>query len=285
MRRSLWPALRGETLSPTPCYSETDEPYDHAHWSPLRALITTDWKYIRSSRSELYNLLQDPQELHDLAGEKPDVLRDLEGRLAEWERQMQQRMADSVALTDQERRALNSLGYSARSQSGPKQERPLPDVKDRLRYFNMLNDANAMMDAGRNDLAEPVLREIVARDPEYFLAQGDLGKCLLRLNQPAKAIVHLRRNVELDPRADRVRAMLGAALFVTGEFQKAVEELRIALDSSPDLYEARYNLGLSLEKLNRINEAVEQYQTCLAQRPNFAPAQQRLQALLRRPPR
>lgn len=282
--RSLRPALHGEPISSTPCYAETDEPYDHAHWSPLRALIMPDWKYIRSPKAELYNLLQDRQELHNLAGEKPEIVQDMEDRLSAWERSMQKRMAENVVLTDQERRALNSLGYSARNQGGTEGERALPDVKDRLAYFNMLNDANAMMDAGRYDLAQPVLQKIVSADPKYFLAQGDLGRCLLRLKQTPQAIVHLRKNVELDPKADRVRAMLGAALFLNGEFPQAVEELQIALNSSPELYESRYNLGLALEKLNRNNEAVKQYQLCLEQQPQFAPARKRLELLLRRQP-
>ena len=38
--RSLRAALKGEPLAPRPCYAETDEPYQTAHWSPLRALVT-----------------------------------------------------------------------------------------------------------------------------------------------------------------------------------------------------------------------------------------------------
>jgi tetratricopeptide (TPR) repeat protein len=151
-----------------------------------------------------------------------------------------------------------------------------------LPWYNLLNDASEMMDAGRYDLAEPALRQIVAADDQYFLAHGDLGRCLLRLKKTDEAIMHLKRNVELDPGADRVRAMLGAALFLKGDYEAAVTELETTLRLNPELYETQYNLGLSLEKLQRNDEASKAYRECLRIVPYFTPAQQRLQEIKNR---
>jgi len=280
--RSLRPALRGQTMSAQACFAETDEPYQTARWAPLRALITSQWKYIRSPKAELYDLLNDPHELQDLAHRHPEQLQLMERQLAEWEQRMHQRSAGNVTLTERERRVLNSLGYATRSQMPPDDNGPLRDIKDMLPFYNQLNDANAMMDAGRNDLAEPLLRRILAGDDQFFLAHGDLGRCLLRQDRAAEAIVPLRRSVELDPGADRVRAMLGAALLLNGDLQEAVEELQTTIESNPDLYEARFNLGFALEKLGRVKEAIYHYQTCLDRLPEFEPARQRLEVLLKR---
>ena len=192
---------------------------------------------------------------------------------------MHQRLGENVALTEQERRALSSLGYAARNQTPFDDEHPLPDVKDMLPYYNMLNDANAMMEAGRHDMAEPLLRQILAADDRYFSAHGDLGLCLMRKTKPAEAVIHFRRNVELDPGADRVQANLGAALLQIGDFQEAVKVLQITIRLNPDLLEAQYNLGLALENLGRNEEAIKHYQICLALRPDLEPARQRLQIL------
>ncbi|MSR60129.1 MAG: tetratricopeptide repeat protein [Planctomycetaceae bacterium] len=279
--RSLRTALSGEAMPSQACYAETDEPYQTGHWSPLRALITSQWKYIRSPQAELYDLLDDPHELHNRAMEQPEQMRDLERQLAAWEQRMDQRLADNVALTDPERRTLSSLGYAARRQTLTDDQSLLRDVKDMLPYYDMLNDANAMMDAGRYDLAGPVLRDVLAADDLYFMAHGDLGRCLLRLNQIPEAVVHLRRAMELDPGADRVQAMLGAALFMNGDYTEAIEALEIAIRLNPDLHQSHYNLGLSLEKLGRVDDAIERYQTCLVLLPHFTPARQRLQVLLK----
>ncbi len=279
--RSLLPVLRGEALRPRECYAETDEPYQAARWYPLRALITSEFKYVRSTEPELYNLASDPKELKNLAAADPELERRMEQQLKRLEQGMQQRIAQSVLLTDRERSALTSLGYAAPGHSSETSERQLRDVKEMLPYYNMLNDATDMMDSGRYDLAEPVLRKILAADDNFHLAHGDLGRCLLRLEKTDEAIIHLRRSVEQDPGADRVRAMLGAALLLNGDLSEAVTELQTTLRLNSELFESRYNLGMALEKLGRTVEAAEAYRGCLKTVPYFTPAQQRLEALKR----
>ncbi|MCA9118253.1 MAG: sulfatase-like hydrolase/transferase, partial [Planctomycetaceae bacterium] len=249
--RSLRPALQGEPLSQAPCYAETDEPYAAAHWSPQRALITSQWKYIRSPRAELYDLIADPHELRNLATESSGQLQQLEEELAAWEERMKQPLANSVALSEQERRALRSLGYAAVNETARDRERPLPDVKDMLPYYYRLNDAVAMIDTGRYDLAEPVLREVLAADENYFEAHGELGRCLLKLGRLPEAVRSFRRTMELNPHADRVQSMLGATLLLQGQHSDAVEALELAIQLNPDLHQNYFNLGMALEKLGR----------------------------------
>jgi len=280
--RSLRSALRGETLPLLPCYAETDEPYHAAHWSPLRALITSKWKYIRSPRPELYDLIADPPELRNLATEMSEQVQELEEELAAWEERMNERLADNVALTEQERRALSGLGYASYRDTIGEEGQPLRDVKDMLPYYYKLNDAAAMIDAGHYDLAEPVLREVLAEDDEYFAAHGELGRCLLRQNKLPEAVQSLRRAMELDPGAEGVQSMLGATLFMQEDYAAAVDALELAIRLNPDLYQNHFNLGMTMEKLGRTDEAIKHYQDCLEVAPNVVHARQRLEILRNR---
>lgn len=282
--RSLLPALRGEATSERPWYAETDEPWQTARWSPLRAWMTSRWKYVRSPQPELYDLDADPHELANLAALQPGQLQEMERALEEYEAALQKRAADGLSLSGQDRQDFRSLGYASGGRNAPAENRPLRDVKEMLPYYNLLNDANAMMDAGRYDLAEPVLRKIIAADEEFFLAHGDLGRCLLQQNRPREAVPHLKRSVELDPGADRVRAQLGAALFLAGDAGAAIEALETALETSPDLFEARYNLGLALEQVGRTKDALEQFEACLNQRPDSEPVLRKIESLRTRRP-
>ena len=277
--RSLQPSLRGEAMPGLPCYAETDEPYHAGHWSPLRTLITQKWKYIRSPRAELYDLLADPPELRNLAAEMPDQVQELEQELTAWEDRMNERLADNVALTEQERRALTGLGYASYRDTNGEEEHPLRDIKDMLPYYYKLTDASSMIDAGKYELAEPILREVLAVDADYFAAHGELGRCLVRLNRLPEAVQSLRRAMELDPGAEGVQSMLGATLFMQGDYPAAVEALELAIRLNPDTYQNYFNLGMALEKLDRMDEAIKQYENCLERAPDLRQAQERLEAL------
>jgi len=280
--RSLRAALRGEPLTTLPCYAETDEPYHVGHWSPQRALVTPQWKYIRSPRAELYDLIADPSELRNLASEMPDQVQKLEGELTAWEERMNQRLAENVALTEQERRALSGLGYASYRQGIGEEERPLLDVKDMLAFHYKLNDAVAMNDAGHYDMAEPILREVLVADQYYFAAHGELGRCLLKQNRLPEAVQSLRRAMELDPGADGVQSILGAVLFLQEDYAAAAEALELAIRLNPDQHQNHFNLGMTLEKLGRSDEAIKHYQDCLEREPNAVQARQRLEFLRNR---
>ncbi len=277
--RSLRPALRGEPLSAVPCYAETDEPYHAGHWSPLRALMTAQWKYIRSPQAELYDLIADPRELNNLATESRDQLVKLEAELSSWEERMNQRLTGNVALSEQERRTLRSLGYTSSHQTMGEEDRPLRDVKDMLPTYYKLNAAAAMMDAGYYDTAEPLLREALAADGDYFAAHGELGRCLLKQKRLPEAVQSLRRAMEIEPGSEGVQSMLGAALLLQGDYSAAVEALELAIRLNPDLYQNHFNLGTALEKLGRPDEAIKHYQDCLDREPNAVQARQRLEFL------
>lgn len=234
--RSLRPALRGEPLTVIPCYAETDEPYQTGHWSPQRALITSQWKYIRSPQAELYDLMADPRELNNLATESRDQLLKLEEELTSWEERMNQRLTGNVTLSEQERRTLRSLGYASTHQTMGEENRPLRDVKDMLPTYYKLNAAAAMMDAGYYDTAEPLLREALAADGDYFAAHGELGRCLLKQRRLPEAVQSLRRAVELEPGSEGVQSMLGATLLLQEDYSAAAEALELAIRLNPDLY-------------------------------------------------
>lgn len=280
--QSLQAALRREPVIVRPCYAETDEPYHVGHWSPLRALITSQWKYIRSPQAELYDLIADPRELKNLATDSHDQLVKLEEQLTSWEERMNQHLAGNVALTEQERRSLSSLGYASTHQTIRQGNQPLRDVKQMLPQYHKLNAAAAMMDAGHYDTAEPLLREVLSADDEYFTAYGELGRCLLKQNRIAEAVQSLKRAMELEPGAEGVQTMLGAALLMQEDYPAAIEALQLAIRLNPDVYQNHFNLGMALEKAGRPDEAIKHYQDCLDRAPNSLQARQRLEFLRNR---
>lgn len=81
--RSLLPILRGEAIA------LRREGHDALFWehNGSSAVRRGDWKLVRLDGDapwELYNLAEDRTELHDLAGERPDLVRELEALWDDW---------------------------------------------------------------------------------------------------------------------------------------------------------------------------------------------------------
>ena len=78
---SLTPAFSGRDVGAEYSYAETLYPKINMGWSELRGIRTSQWKYVRAPRPELYDLVQDPGETTNIAADHPEELRQLETRL------------------------------------------------------------------------------------------------------------------------------------------------------------------------------------------------------------
>jgi len=114
-----------EIRLPKDSYAETEEPYQTVRWAPLQALVTSEFKCVRSTQPVSYYLSQDPGEVHDLAHEESAQMQTIEQSFSQWDISMPQSVAQSALLTDRERSALSSLEYAAHGQPGAKRSRLL----------------------------------------------------------------------------------------------------------------------------------------------------------------
>ena len=108
--RENFPDLVGEPLTEEWWKSRVDQPEFRAKIAELRDLIAGPY-------TELYHLTEDPEELHDLSEERPDVVQRLEPLLEE-RRKMGRAARENakwdtyVRPFDEETRAnLEALGY------------------------------------------------------------------------------------------------------------------------------------------------------------------------------
>jgi arylsulfatase len=85
--RSLYPLMRGETTTHRDAVMLSE-----ATWQASRAVRTPEWKYIRYQQStiygrdgvELYDVVADPDEQHNVAAENPEVVNELGARMDHW---------------------------------------------------------------------------------------------------------------------------------------------------------------------------------------------------------
>ena len=263
--RSLAAALHGDKLSPRPCSAETQIPFLEHRWAPQDCLITEEWKFIQSPQPELYDLLQDPAELHNLADNRQSVLSQMKSLLVKLQADQQNYLAQNVKLSSAERRSLASLGYLGNvgdqhdSKSDPNHQ-SLPDIKDRLKYHQAVEDANQLLDLNRPQEALVILENVVAAVPDYLPARMVLGEALAKSGKLDEACQVYQMLAENDPGRGEVHARLGSILGQLGHSDDALAEIQRAVDLGPDTAEYRVSLGVLYLELHQQEKALEQFQ-------------------------
>ncbi|MEX1229184.1 MAG: sulfatase-like hydrolase/transferase [Planctomycetaceae bacterium] len=275
--RSLLPALRDEPLTSGVCYGESEEPFVESGWSPLQCLITEKWKYIRTTRVELYDLDADPGELNNLAASHSEQAQTFETALSELEATFVNRTALRVNLTDEERRVLESLGYAGggESEESTASTGQLPDVKDMIGYYNQLVEAQDLIHRREFEPAVVVLREIVKGAPEYARAHGLLGMCMAEMGRFDDAEDHYLRVLELGRDVESALLNLGLLARRRNETEEAVKHLGTLLQIYPQSADAHFYLagiyetrGRETPGVDAMKTAIDHYATVIRLRPD-----------------
>ena len=175
---SLVPLSRGEELELL-ALSETWYPKYHYGWSELTAVRNGRYKFIQAPRRELYDLVEDPGELENLAAENSHRADALERALGELLEQVTSEAASRGPSTmdPETEERLQALGYLGGSISARNlEDRPRGDPKDKIGLFNLLRKASQDALEERIDEAIAKVQEALAEDPEIVEAYTLLAR-------------------------------------------------------------------------------------------------------------
>lgn len=117
-----------------------------------------------------------------------------------------------------------------------------------------------------------LFRTTIARNPDSWVAHHNLAAELTARGQPAEALPHARRAVELKPDFPEALNNLADNLTHTGAPADAVPLLNRALAMQPRYAQAENNLGIALVKLGRSDEGKSRFRRALALEPGLAEA-------------
>jgi protein O-mannosyl-transferase len=119
---------------------------------------------------------------------------------------------------------------------------------------------------------ETLWNDTLAKDPDAWLADNNLGMILRDRGQIADAIALYEHGIAINPNFPEVHNNLGVALRHIHQTQAAIEQFEIALRLRPDYTNARNNLGNAFRALGRFPQAIAQYDEALRQDPQSAEA-------------
>jgi len=302
---SLLPSLTGSGRIPARSpYLESIYANASFGWAEVSAIRTPRWKYISLPSPELYDLDADPGEATNLVNRDPARAEEVRGELTELRGRLEsQQRTDNqaVALDDEMRERLLSLGYIAGTESKLRQGEPR-DPKEVVDLAEKTTMATGLMKRGRRDQAETALREVLARDPENKMAllsfarllavtkrEDDavatmhkaigiypdseelyrvLGMILIRYDRKDEAIALFSQGLEAMPASTSVMYMYGYANFRADRWQRAMEALEESLKLNPKVPKAHYLIGLCHEKLGERDEAYASFEKYLEMEPD-----------------
>jgi tetratricopeptide (TPR) repeat protein len=118
--------------------------------------------------------------------------------------------------------------------------------------------------------AETLWRDTLAKNPDCWMADNNLGLELYKKGQIDDAIALHGRSIELKPNDFVAPANLGIELAAKGEFKGAITYYRVALGLHPDdPASIRNNLGVALFKAGDTEAAIKEYRQALQERPDM----------------
>ena len=133
---------------------------------------------------------------------------------------------------------------------------------------------------GRASLAEDLLREVIALDPQSVDARTELAGVLNATGKSAEAVALCEQAIELRPDDAGIFNILGLSLIGDGRLSEAMAICRRAISLKPDLGLLHLNFGITLEGQGRDLEAMAAYRHALSLSPQLAEAHARLGHLL-----
>ncbi|MBN1765653.1 MAG: sulfatase-like hydrolase/transferase [Sedimentisphaerales bacterium] len=226
-------------------YSESLLP-TYYNANTLLAVVSGDWKYIQTTRPELYNWRQDGQEQHNLIDEQGPRARIMQDRLREiLESQAGRNGSDSqFELNDEARKRLESLGYVADGSVDSRSfefDQSRHDPKDYIECNVKRSEVAILYNEGREEKVLEICRELVKKYPQVPFVNRYLGKIFFKRKQYQQALAYFTVLVEYEPENIKLHTQIASAYMETGHPEEAGDHWQEALRLNPNQPEL-YNL-------------------------------------------
>ena len=279
--RSLLPVLEGKPEADSrSLYAETFLPRLHFNWSELRSVETDRYHFIDAPKPELYDVSTDPEELHNVVGEKRAVADELRARLKSLivQNSAGQGLAEKTGLDPALMERLKSLGYAGFSGGGSSETsgQSLPDPKDRIAIYELFSEAMAESQHGQYDQSAEKLMTVLKAEPDSVPTHYILGLNYYRMHQFPLAIEHLRRVMQLSPEYALASYQLGLAYARSGDMDNAEQTMKRTLELDPTNFDAAYNLGAVYLQKKMVPEAAAALRQATTINPDYEPAHKAL---------
>ncbi len=237
----------------------------------LLGLVSGNWKYIQTTRPELYDLASDPGEKNNLYEQQFNRARILKDRLKEiLETQVRKSDPESKLELDEEAiKRLESLGYIAGNSVSEdfSFDQSKEDPKDLIEFHTDNSKVGGFIYHKKFEKAKAVLKKMLLQRPDFHKTYQHLGKIALKQEDFTGAILHFKKALELKPDQFDLHTNLGVVYMDSGRFEEAVSSFNESLRLRPGKAQPLINLGFILMKQEKFDESIAYFQKAIEADP------------------
>jgi len=241
-------------------YYDNDNPYPDRYFfcqsleptkynaNPLLGIISDRYKYIHTTRSEIYDLQKDQFELKNMIQQDPKRARLMEGELLQVleNAKSENKMNKGKGVDAEIFSKLESLGYVGSNINedfliDPEKD----DPKDIIDYHVLSNSIGYLTQVENYELAEINCQKLIEQKPDIYMGYYKMAHYLTQREKYDEAIDYLSKVIELKP--DFVTAYIGLAEAnkKLGQYDRAISYAQKALQIEKDSAEAFFHLSES----------------------------------------
>jgi len=278
-------SLAGLVLNKTkaterPVYSESYYAHNSYGWGSLRSISTAQYQYIAAPRPELYDVIRDPSEKHNVYAQHGADAAALHDQLLDIDRRYTDRTSSPTsgaplsAETVEKLRSLGYVAFSAPASTVP--DNDLPDPKDQLQIFNAVWRAQRCSSIEECQRADAPLKEISVKEPGQAGIPCQLGMDAAKEKRWADAERYFLAALKLNPALTEAINTLVDVYREDGKLDESRRWLEVEISEQPQDFLAYQKLGELARDRSDMQEALGDFQKAVAINPDFSPAQEGL---------
>jgi arylsulfatase A-like enzyme/Tfp pilus assembly protein PilF len=237
-------------------------------WAPLIGVRREDHKFILAPERELYDLRRDPAEEANIHGEQAKLAKALYDELLELVEADDPYLATAVgqdlAMDEETRRKLESLGYVASASAVDEPPESLPDPKVMIHHWESVQQGVNLRLSGRVKEAVEILEDALEKAPRDVYTRQNLSGCYALMGEYDKALELLESAPE-SIREDPNVVLSRASLYLNkNQIKQAEETYQKILEAEPEntsamlaLARIAYLRGNAEDAIARLEQIVE----------------------------
>jgi arylsulfatase A-like enzyme/Tfp pilus assembly protein PilF len=251
--RSLIPLIEGKD-PPRAAYSESIFPELHYGFSPLRRISTDQYEFIDAPNPELYDSVNDRNELKNLIKEKPEIANSLRKKLDETLKSLQTDAKQTQKMDAETEEKLRAMGYVGTIVSSTPESLKI-DPKDKIDLLESISQAHQALNKKNYPFVVETTTRVLEQEPNMVDAHFLLATAYLNLNENEKALAEMMNTLRLKP--DHVQTLfnLGGFYQIQGKLDEAEKWYLQLLKVQPEHLRACMNLVDLYQRKNEPEKA------------------------------